>query len=99
MTDAKFNDLSKEGSEVIRYDQAYKITVYSYANKVNIDFDTKLGQGLGTLTDMLKLARQNGRQWFLNQWTTDPESGKRKMIQSQATLDMIPQEARLLGDK
>lgn len=99
MTDAKFNDLSKDATEVMRYDRAYKITVFSYGNKVTMDFDTKLDQDVGTIKDMIQLARQNGTQWELVEWITDKESGKRRMARTQATLDIIPNELKLPSDK
>jgi len=89
MGDLKTNDLSKDASEPIKYENAYKITITSYGNKVTMSLDTKLDQNLGSLKDMLQLARQNGIQWFLETWVTD-DKGKRKLQRSQATLDQIP---------
>lgn len=86
MTDAKFNDLSPEGSQVIRYDQAYKITVYSFGNQTSIEFDTKLDQKLGSLKEALGLAIQNGCQWFKETWETTPD-GKKKKVRNQVSLD------------
>ena len=99
MTDAKFNDLSKDASEVMRYDRAYKITVFSYGNKVTMDFDTKLDQNVGTIKEMIQVARQNGTNWELVEWVTDPNTQKRKMARRQATLDVIPAELKLPSDK
>jgi hypothetical protein len=87
MTDAKFNDLSEKGSEVIRYDQAYKIALYSFGNKVSMEFDTTLNQKLGTLKDMIGLAMQNGAQWHKEEWITDPATQKRKLVKTQVALD------------
>jgi hypothetical protein len=95
MTDAKFNDLSKDASEVIRYDRAYKVTVFSYGNKVTMDFDTKLDQPCGTLKEMVQIARQNGIAWELVEWITDKDTGKRKQVRQQATLDVIPKELNI----
>lgn len=90
MTDAKFNDLSENAQEVMRLDRTYKITVFSYGNKVEISFDTKLDQPLGQLKDMISLAMKNGAQWFLQNWITDKETGKRRLERTQATLDQAP---------
>lgn len=80
MTNATFNDLSKDGQQVIRYDQAYQITVVSKGNKVEMTFDTKLDQPLGSLKDMIGIALQNGIKWHSVQWTEDPETHKKKKV-------------------
>lgn len=87
MTDAKFNDLSEDGQQVIRYDQAYKLTIFSFGNKVSMELDTKLDQKLGSLKDVIGLAMKNGAQWVKEEWTTDPNTGKRKLNKTQVALD------------
>jgi len=83
MTDAKFNDLSDQGSEVIRTDRSYTVTITSNGNKTHLKFDTKLDQALGKLSDCIGLALKNGCKWYSETWTTD-EAGKRKLVRTEA---------------
>ena len=82
MTDLKANDLSKDGQEIVRYEKAYRVNVYSFGNKTNIEFDTKLDQSLGTLKDSIALAIQNGKTWVEVKWVKDEVTGKLKKVET-----------------
>jgi hypothetical protein len=87
MTNATFNDLSKDGQEVIRYDKAYQVTVVSKGNKTELSFDTKLDQKIGTLQEMIQLALQNGINWNKITWEEDPVTKKKKKVITQVLDD------------
>jgi hypothetical protein len=82
MTNATFDDLSEKGEKVIRYDQAYRVVVTNLGLKTEIQFDTGLKTKMGTLQEAIGLALTNGIQWKKITWQEDPETGKKKKIET-----------------
>lgn len=86
MTDATFNDLSHDGTTIMRRDKAYRVTVKSLGNNTELEFDTDLTTKFPTLRDAIGMALTNGKQWLKITWETDAETGRKKK-RSEPVLD------------
>lgn len=58
MTQGIISDITQK---TLRADATYKVSVYSRGHKVHLDFDCEM---MPQLLELLKLARQNGCQWY-----------------------------------
>lgn len=76
---------------MVQYDNRNRIVVFRNNRKREGKKDADFN---GTLTD------ENGREFWVNLWTTDPENGKEKFLSGSVRLKDAPREQpRVLAPK